>query len=81
MHILPVMKRTLRTTAAVIGIFFAILLIAAATFFFYYLGVTANTKLDPAKLIPESAFVRLYDQTGEEMPVSARTRLPQWMAL
>lgn len=73
MHILPVMKRTLRITAAVIGIFFAILLIAAATFFFYYLGVTANTKLDPAKLIPESAFVRLYDQTGEEMPVSALT--------
>ena len=62
------MKRTLTIVGVVLGVF----AIIAAALFLYYLGVTAGTKLDHSKLLPETAYIRLYDREGQELPVSAQ---------
>ena len=60
------MKRALKITGVVTGLFLIPLLAA----FMYYLGVTANVRLDANKLVTPSAYVRLYDASGEEIPAA-----------
>lgn len=60
------MKRALKITDVVTGLFLIPLLAA----FMYYLGVTANVRLDANKLVTPSAYVRLYDASGEEIPAA-----------
>lgn len=60
------MKRALKITGVVTGL----LLIPLLAALMYYLGVTANVRLDANKLAMPSAYVRLYDASGEEIPAS-----------
>lgn len=60
------MKRALKITGVVTGLFLIPLLAA----FMYYLGITANVRLDVNKLVTPSAYVRLYDASGEEIPAA-----------
>ncbi len=64
------MKRAIVIISAVTASLCAIVL----AFLFYYLGVTAGTKLDPAKLSLDVSCVRLYDAADEEIGTAAGKR-------
>lgn len=62
------MKRALTIAGVVTGLLLVILL----AFLLYYLGVTAGVRLERDKLTMPTAYVRLFDRNGNEIPAAVQ---------